>query len=328
MALASIEQITEIAVHGNADTLELAKVLGFTAIVRKGDYHAGDLIVFIQPDTVLPDKPWAAIYKSKSNRVKAIKLRGVWSEGIVEKLDVVGLNESTVTIGQDVADIIGVTKYEHIVGEVNDLQAKGLLPHGVPKTDEVRYNNVRDLPFGQLVDVTLKVDGQSMSAYYVRNNEVIDEGVLGRTMEYKLEADNNYTRNARQYNMLEKLRTFCEKHNVNLCIRGESYGVGINKFAINHYAKLPLSFALFSVWLIDERRYARKGDKYYVFNIAEELGLPTVPMVEKDVVLTPELIRKYAEELTEINGLPFEGVVINYADGSFKVINKYYDSKK
>ncbi len=328
MALASIEQITEIAVHGNADTLELAKVLGFTAIVRKGDYHAGDLIVFIQPDTVLPDKPWAAIYKSKSKRVKAIKLRGVWSEGIVEKLETVGLTESTVTIGQDVAEMIGVTKYEPVVGEINDLQAKGLLPYGMPKTDEVRYNNVRDLPFGQLVDVTLKVDGQSMSAYYVRKGETETQGILGRTLEYKLECENNYLRNANKYSLLAKLKEYNAVHGVNLCIRGESYGAGINKSAINPHAKLPLDFMLFSVWLIDERRYARKGDKYYVFDIAAELGLPTVPMVEKDVILTPELIRKYAEELTEINGQPFEGVVINYAGGSFKVINKDYDSKK
>jgi hypothetical protein len=89
-----------------------------------------------------------------------------------------------------------------------------------------------------------------------------------------------------------------------------------------------VSLALYSTWLIDERRYARKGDPYYIFNIAPQMGLPTVPMLERDVPLTRELIAKYAEGIAEINGQPFEGVVINWVGGSFKVINLSYDSKK
>jgi hypothetical protein len=58
------------------------------------------------------------------------------------------------------------------------------------------------------------------------------------------------------------------------------------------------------------------------------MGLPTVPMLERDVILTPELIKQYAEDLEQINGQPFEGVVINHAGGSFKIINLAYDAKK
>ena len=75
-------------------------------------------------------------------------------------------------------------------------------------------------------------------------------------------------------------------------------------------------------------RYATKCEKYYIFDLARELELPAVPILEKDVILTPELIKKYSDDLTEINGNLFEGVVINLPGGSFKVINKYYDSKK
>jgi len=58
------------------------------------------------------------------------------------------------------------------------------------------------------------------------------------------------------------------------------------------------------------------------------MELPTVPVLEKDVILTRELIAKYDEGIETIDGQPFEGVVINWRGGSFKVINKHYDSKK
>lgn len=83
MKLASIEIISEIKPHPNADKLELAKVLGYTCIIEKDRYRAGAAIVLIQPDTVLPDKPWAEMFKKRGNRVKAMKLRGVYSFGIV-----------------------------------------------------------------------------------------------------------------------------------------------------------------------------------------------------------------------------------------------------
>ena len=89
-----------------------------------------------------------------------------------------------------------------------------------------------------------------------------------------------------------------------------------------------MSLAFFSTWLINERRYATKGHPYYIHSIAQELGLPVVPVIERDVVLTKGLIKKYAEDLEVLDGRPFEGVVINHSGGSFKVINLHYDSKK
>jgi RNA ligase (TIGR02306 family) len=88
MKLASIELISEINPHPNADKLDLAKVLGYTCIVEKGKYKAGDAVVLIQPDTVLPDEPWAEMFKKRGNRVKALRLRNIWSFGIVLPLTV------------------------------------------------------------------------------------------------------------------------------------------------------------------------------------------------------------------------------------------------
>lgn len=89
MKLATIEKIKEIYPHPNADSLEFVKVLGYQCIVPKGKWKIGDWCILIQPDTVLPDAEWAQGYKKYSpTRVKAIKLRGLYSFGIVESLNI------------------------------------------------------------------------------------------------------------------------------------------------------------------------------------------------------------------------------------------------
>lgn len=342
MSLASIQKIKEISPHPNADSLEFAHVLGYKCIVRKGQFKADELVVFIEPDTVLPSAEWAKVYKDKSSRVKAIKLRGQWSMGIVESLSILSFLGTVWDEGDEVSELLGITKYEAPAPQ--DLAAAGPYGFGIPKTDEERWQGLETLPYGEKVDVTLKVDGQSWSAFYWSNfgmdhAKKTESGVGGRSFLYKLDGNNKYIQNEKQYNVLHKLWAFCETYQVNLCLRGEQYGQGIQAFAANPHAKLPLGLAFYSTWLIDERRYARKGDRYYIFNIADELGLPTVPVLERDVILTPELIAKYDEELTEIaykigeesyhfKPQPFEGVVINWSGGSFKVINKHYDSRK
>lgn len=53
------------------------------------------------------------------------------------------------------------------------------------------------------------------------------------------------------------------------------------------------------------------------------MGLLHVPVLDR-AILTKELIEKYENDPE----LGFEGVVISHSKGSFKVINKAYDSKK
>lgn len=348
MKIASIEKIVEVLPHGNADKLDLVKVLGFQCVTQKGLYKKDDVIVYIQPDSILPEEEWAESYRVYApNRIRCIKLRGEFSEGIiVDPANLPQLQKIDCVIGTDVADILGVKHYEPPMPQ--DLSAKGLLPYGIGKTDEERWENIVDsLPFGERVDISLKIDGQSCSFYSKVDGTF---GVLGRTLEYKPELHNNYTRHNHNWQIDQKLAQFVQKHQKSICIRGESYGQGIQKNENNPHSKLPLSWAMFSVYLIDERRYARKGEEFYFPSVAQELGLPAVPIIESDVVLTPELIKSYSQELEKINGLAFEGVVVNHGAyekelmaetpdgpvayikkfpaGSFKIINKNYDSKK
>lgn len=324
MKLATIEKIADVYPHPNANSLEFVKVLGYQCIVPKEKWKIGDWCILIQPDTVLPDAPWAQIYKSKSTRVKAIKLRGEWSFGIVEDTAILQQYFPVPPFAEhrDITKVLGVTKYEAPIPQ--DLNAKGGLPFGICKTDEDRWQNL-DLSkyFGKSVDISLKVDGQSFTAYC--NDGQI--GVCGRTMEYKLENENTFTRNFAKYNLAELLKSYCEKHKVNIALRGEQYGSGIQGHGNNPHSNQPLGLMFFSCWDIDNRRYFSPGDRHYYRNVCNELGLPMVNLLESDVEFTQEIIEKY-QNLSNLLGIPFEGVVVVGDGFSFKIINLNYDSRK
>lgn len=334
MKLASVEKIKEVLPHPNADLLEIVQVLGYQAIVKKGQYKANDLVVFIQPDTVLPDNAeWAKVYKSKSSRVRSIKLRGSWSFGIVENIGLLytsaddGSADLDSFEGTDVSQILNITKYEPPAPQ--DLNAKGSLPFGLSKTDEERYQNINDLPYGEIVDVTLKIDGSSGSFYCKLVDDQWVTGITSRTLELNPYCVNKYTTVNDTHNILGKLKAYCDTHKINLAFRGEIYGSGIQNFALNAHAKKPLGFALFNVFNLDTHQYEGTDSPHYYEKVAEVLNIETVPMLEKGVELTPALIKKYDEELETVNGNYFEGVVIKLSGGrSFKVISKIYDSKK
>lgn len=356
MKLASIEKIEKVYEHPNADKLQLVKVLGFQCVVPIGLYKEGDLIIYIQPDTVLPkDQQWAEEYlKYSPKRVRACKIRQEWSEGIVAPFDKfkeiipkngyydsININlpieiyddlpdwisltyKVSIDVGDDISEMIGVVKYDPPLPK--DIQAKGGLPYQISKTDEDRFENLGDkIPYGEKVDIDLKIDGQSATYGYK-----VDEDrffITGRRFEIDHESENRYSVHVKK--VKEKIINYCKKHNVSLAFRGESYGNGIQSHKLNPHSSKPHSLAIFSVWNIDERKYENKNSKHYYENACKEIGLETVDMLEKDVILTEELIKKYSLDLKKLpNGNHFEGVVIKHKNGSFKIINKYYDSNK
>lgn len=323
---ATIEIISEVRAHPNADRLDIVKILGFQCVAQKGLYVGGEKIVYIRPDSVLPFEKWTEEYRKYSlKRVKAVKLRGIFSEGIIVPFEILPIDLSSNEVGMDVSEIIGVIHYEPPAPQ--DLQAKGGLPKSIPATDEERFENlINKLPFEEIVDVTLKVDGQSCSFYY--DNETDEFGVLGRRLEMKPYASNNYTAHIDRYNIKNKLIDYCKKHNLSLCIRGESYGQGIQGLTNNPHSQQPKGWVMFSVYDIRDRKYYRKGEQHYFKNVAQELDIPHVEILEEDVLLTDGLISHYSFIIDKINGKPFEGVVVNHPNGTFKIINKDYDSKK
>lgn len=162
MKLASIEKVISVYPHPDPEVsrIEYVKVLGYDCLVQKGQFQVDELVVLIQPDNILPDDEWAKIYKAKSSRVKAIRLKKAWSFGVVESLSILP-KDTEIIEGKEVSEILGIFHYEPPVPQ--NLNAKhAYLPYQLPKTDEERANNIDLLQYeGQYVDITLKIDGSS-----------------------------------------------------------------------------------------------------------------------------------------------------------------------
>lgn len=140
--LASIQKIQEILDHSNADNLEIARIKGWQVIIRKGEFKEGDLCVYCEIDSVMPEKPEFEFLAPRKYRIKTTKLRGEISQGIAFPLSILNqgdwefglisisteekgytpsikrkgdssiLNEINLVPGLDVTEILGVTKYD------------------------------------------------------------------------------------------------------------------------------------------------------------------------------------------------------------------------
>jgi RNA ligase (TIGR02306 family) len=310
----SIEEIVRIYPHPNADTLELAQVLGYQCVVAKDKYKANDKIIFIQPDYVLPDTLYFSEYKKYApKRVRAIKIRKEWSEGIILPLSDFDLTNET-----DIKEQLNIVKYTRDP-EVTNRKEQQPLPWHIPKTDEERWENMKSIPYGDIVDVTLKIDGQSWSMFYKVDSQ--EFGVMSRSVVYKETDLNLYTEHLKRYPTLKQdFIDICIKHNKSLCVRGESYGTGIQNLPHNRHCQMAHALKIFSVYDIDSHKYLGKGDPLYFKNLFPNMA---IDILEENVVLTRELIDKYS-----LSDFKYEGVVIKGKDYSFKVINKLYDSKK
>lgn len=108
--------------HPNADSLSIVHVFngGYQCVVRTADFNDGDLGVFIVPDSMVPEHPYFDFLRSSSGvfhaRVTAHRFRKQLSEGLLIPIDDVvknwGRNGMAVTEGQNLAPMIGITRYE------------------------------------------------------------------------------------------------------------------------------------------------------------------------------------------------------------------------
>lgn len=335
MKLATIEVIEKVSAHPNADRLELVTVLGFQCVVPKDTHSVGEHIIFIQPDTSLPpiesEFTWAEQYrKYVGARIKAIQIRGEWSEGLIIPLaDVRPLLMMDIFKGGEASSLIGVTKFT--APEPEEPGAiSSILPLFMKETGEDRFENLSEeqMPLGAIADITLKIDGKSATYYYDHINDKF--GVCGRGLEFDVDYNNVYTQQASKFK--DAFITFCKEKQMSLALRGELYGTGISRGGNNPHSQKDKSFACFNVFNITKRKYETKGSDLYYLNVCDQLNIESVPVVERDVVITTELVEKYSKGVKRItiNGTEhkFEGVVVKHSGGSFKVINKHYDSEK
>ena len=132
----NIVRLGEPRVHPNADLLELWDIGEYQCVSQKGTFKAGELAVYIQPDSVITQTPpfkfiWEqyvgldGTVPEKRRRITVKKLRGEWSEGLLMRAadfqaawyTIQGCAAGSKMEGDDVSELLGITHYDPDAGK-------------------------------------------------------------------------------------------------------------------------------------------------------------------------------------------------------------------
>jgi RNA ligase (TIGR02306 family) len=125
-----VGKVTEVKAIEGADNIELAVVGGWNAITKKGSQTVGEHVVVATTDAVIPQNISDAIgvtsYLRKGQRVRTVKLRGVYSECLIIPLDILPPMKKQHAKGigyywdegEDLMETLGIFKYEPPVKQV------------------------------------------------------------------------------------------------------------------------------------------------------------------------------------------------------------------
>jgi RNA ligase (TIGR02306 family) len=337
MSLASIQTIQNIRKHPNADSLEIANVLGWQVIVKKDIHRDGDKVVFITIDTIVPRCQWSEFLvdgksPDKPLRVKNIKLRGEYSSGLVIPLEEFSSLFTAVEVGENVTDLLGIKKYIKELPVNLSGESIGEFPtHIAPKTDEVNGLTepeiLTQLLSHDYITVTQKCDGSSITI-------IVNEGnidyVCSRNLAKKETDVSVFWRAARQLSIPEKWSGI---------IQGELCGPGIqcNPMGIE---EIKIFVYQIKTTILDESRYLTYDEmRKFCQGV---LSCDVVPLVAKlnvkhTLMLYTDPLNKLqelADKQTYPNGGVCEGVVVRPSKYprsimsrrplGFKLINRNY----
>lgn len=350
-----------IVPHENADALEIAVIGGFNSIVKKGQFRTGDLAVYLPEQSVLPE--WllkhlgfwdelnskGTLNGAAGNRIKAIKLRGVLSQGILlagipqdPELLLIGVETGVpfaFSEGESVSEQIGVTKYEpavpvHMAGKIagGDLDA----------TIGYDFENIKKFPTlfdtGEVVVMTEKIHGtfvqiglippiiwldknwapklRSVFIDGAEHKQIVTskgQGAKGLLLDTE-DATNLYVRTASVLDLWNKLAKIRRKVGVPndkpIFLCGEIFGPGVQEgFA---YGALEPVFRAFDIY-VGSRSDGFFLDYALMRELCEETDVDTVPLLYIGA-LTAQALAFHTDGKTHVNGTPLshmrEGVVV------------------
>lgn len=345
--LASIQTVTAIRDIPGADKIVCADVLGWHVVVKRDEFKPGDSCVYVEIDSVLPERPEFEFMKDRHYRVKTVKLRGQISQGICFPLSILpGFNSETAMavfpVDMDVTEMLGIQKYEPpeldsgpTLGNFGLGKSRILrpFPSWISKTDETRVQSVPwviTMLCGVRCYVTQKCDGSSITIY-LKDGKF---GVCSRTTEKADVETCHFWRGARNVDAEAKMRAWSAAHgNRDIALQGELVGPGIQKnmdAQTDHIVRFFNAFDPATGMYMDFEEFVRV--------VRDEMGLTTVPVLNDNFVM---------DENTTVDGLVamatakstlnpknwMEGIVVrpvkemqNHKLGrvSFKVINPEY----
>jgi RNA ligase (TIGR02306 family) len=295
-----IVKITNVHPITGADRIELATVLGYQSIIRKGQFSPGDLAVYIPEQALVPDSLLESIglkgklAGSQANRVKAVRLRGKLSQGILISIPPELADKKE---GDNVQSELGIVKWEppipiHLAGEVTHLGGK-TLKYDIENIK--RYPEV--LQEGEEVVLCEKVHGTHVQigilpVLETKHPELLDghiflisKGLGAKGLVFKWNDVNQKNVYFRAFNSLtdENRRTLAQRiahapaSSVKACpfdfidyvtplyLFGEVYGIGVQDMG---YGKTQPSLRFFDVYVGQPGigRYLSVDEKISFFN--------------------------------------------------------------
>ncbi|MFE5630936.1 RNA ligase (ATP) [Streptomyces sp. NPDC056543] len=249
-----------VHVHPNADALELAQVGLYRAVVAKGAYRSGDVAVYIPEQAVLPTALvdelglTGRLAGKASDRVKAVRLRGELSQGIVcrpKALADVDLAAAAAE-GTDFADLLGITKWVPPIPPTmsGDVEvAPGLLPW-VDIENLQRYPDIFEP--GEPVVLTEKLHGTACLTTYSAEDgrvQVSSKGFGAKGLALQEDPRNLYWRAVHGHGVpavAARLAARLGARRVGLF--GEVYGAGVQDLGYGANARgEQVGYAVFDV---------------------------------------------------------------------------------
>jgi len=327
--LVTLRKVTEITPIPKADKIVLASIDGWKCIVKANEFKVGDIGVFFEVDSLiklndtfkfLADKAQlnhgGIVYNDPRIRIKTIRLRGVLSQGLLLPLSVFpNVDFGKYDLESDLTEDFNVLKYEPKVLARLRGNAKGLFPSFVFKTDQERVQNlphVYNMSAENNLDyeVTLKMNGASMTVFYQTVTGTNDNGVCSRNFQLELNQENNhYCDIQKRDHIIERLIEYHAKTGKSYAVQGELVGVDIQK---NYERFETLQFFVFDVFDIESGKYLYPTERR---KVVAELGLKHVPVIEENFSLSSfskdnfmSEILKYADGKS-INAPVREGIV-------------------
>lgn len=352
--LASVKQVSEIHPIEGKDRIVLAIIDGWSVIVKKDEFHVGDKCVYVEIDSVLPEKPEFEFLRSKDFRIKTMKMAGVISQGICFPMSI--LPEGSYAVDQDVTDIIGVKQFERTMDKepINTTETKSKIkwpkflmrwawfrklvlpkkeakgfPDFISKTDETRIQNIPHILKSKIHWVaTEKIDGQSGTFCLVRKKSLIpffkdkfEYIVCSRNLRLYNKDKSSYWSVSDRYDIPSVLRKLIDDFDHDwVAIQGECIASNVqgNKYKVEEPDLYVFNLITpFGRWGSLEAKYT-----------CEKYGLKFVPIIAEDVseFASVDAVLSFAHGMSAIGDTLREGVVFRSPDGlhSFKAVDPLF----
>ena len=340
-----IKRIKSVKHHENADRLDVVQIDDYQCITSRDTFVENSLIVYIPEAAIVPD--WliselgleGKLAGKDKNRVKAVKLRGILSQGLIYQVHSTRLRDGygysisrpltdhqlpmacRVHEGSDVTDFLGITKWEPPIPTCMNGEVYNAFGYTLTYDIENIKRHPDVFEDGEEVSITEKIHGtwSCFGSHPMVDVPVItSKGLSEKGLAFKFNDANKGNLYIRTFHSgTENEKTIIERAaeeldillmDTPLYLLGEIFGMGVQDLL---YGIDKPQFRLFDIYL-GEPGQGKYVDAAKLPRIANALGVGTVP----ELYVGPyskDIVQQYTDGDETVSGQAAhmrEGVVI------------------